>query len=290
MHRRVLLQRTLGLSLLLLREARGAAAAMPKRIVSLAPSITESLFALGLGERVVGITSYCRYPPEVEGIARIGGYLTPSYEALAAARPDLVIVLPEHADIIPRLDALGLDVLPLDHRTLDGIVGGLQLIARRCGSAAADALVPALASGLARIEGVVGDRPRPRTLIVLGRQGDRSGFRSVLGGGAGGLHHDLVVRAGGLNVLVDSAVSYPSISAEGLLRLDPDAILECAPGRGAADALRGEWSALPALRAVRTGRVTVFTEACLSVPGPRLVRLVGEMARALHPDAPWSTT
>jgi iron complex transport system substrate-binding protein len=288
MRRRRFLTGTAAVAALLL--ARRSRAVTPsRRIVSLAPSITESLFALGLGERLVGITSYCKYPPEVEGIPRIGGYLTPSYEALAAARPDLVIVLPEHAELVPKLEALGVEILRLDHRSVVGILDGLRATGARCGAdAASQALVSELQRGLDGIERALAGRARPRTLIVLGRQGDRSGFRSVIGGGRGGLHDDLVARAGGVNVLQDSVVAYPTLSAEGLLHLDPDAVLECAPNRGDADALRGEWDVLSVLRAVRTGRVRVFTQPCLSVPGPRLVRLVEEMARALHPAASWS--
>lgn len=266
----------------------GRAAASPKRIVSLAPSVTEALFALGLGDRVVGVTSYCRYPPEAADRPRIGGYLTPSYEALAAARPDLVVVLPEHDDVVPKLEALGLPVLRLDHRSVAGILDGLVTMAARCGTDTDGPLVSGLQAGLTRIEGAVAARARPRTLVVLGRQGDRTTFRSVIGGGRGGLHHDLVARAGGTNVLAETAVAYPTLSAEGLMRLDPDAVIECAPLRGDPETLRGEWNALPSLRAVRTGRVAVFTQACLSVPGPRLVRLLEDMAKALHPDAPWS--
>src|SRR5688500_13562145 len=84
--------------------AEGAA---PQRIVSLAPSITEALFAVSLGTRVVGVTRYCRFPPEAQSIAQVGGYMNPSYEALASLRPDLVPVLPEHEDIQPHLRALG---------------------------------------------------------------------------------------------------------------------------------------------------------------------------------------
>jgi iron complex transport system substrate-binding protein len=290
MRRRLFLTGTAAAAASLLARARAAAPSVPKRIVSLAPSVTEALFALGLGDRVVGITSYCRYPPEAEGIARIGGYLTPSYEALAAARADLVIVLPEHAELVPKLEALGVDILHLDHRSIGGILDGLRAMAARCPLAAADAVVSELESGLARIERAIAGRTRPRTLIVFGRQGDRSGFRSVIGGGRGGIHDDLVSRAGGVNVLGDSTVPYPTLSAEGLLRLDPDAVVECAPNRGDAAALRDEWDALSALRAVRTRRVSVFTQACLSVPGPRLVRLVGALACGLHPDADWSAS
>lgn len=270
--------------------AIAAAPRVPRRLVSLAPSITEAVFALGLGDRLVGVTSYCRYPPEAERLPRIGGYLTPSYEALVAARADLVIALPEHDALRPQLDALGVEVLHVDHRRVAGIVDGLRAIAARCGADNAEPLLAELHERLARAERTVQGRRPPRTLAALGIKGDRAGFRSVLGGGAGSLHDDLVARAGGASVLADSPVPYPSLSAEGLLRLDPDVILAFAPGRGDPAQLLEEWSGLSLLRAVRARRVHVFTEPFLSVPGPRLVRHVEALARALHPEAPGSAS
>ena len=99
--------------------------AQPRRIVSLAPSVTEVLFEAGLGARVVGVTSYCRYPADALRIAKVGGYLTPSYEALVALHPDLVVVLPEHEDVEPRITRLGLTALRVDHRSLSGIVDSI---------------------------------------------------------------------------------------------------------------------------------------------------------------------
>ena len=258
-----------------------ASAAPPARIVSLAPSITETLFAIGAGPRVVGVTDYCRYPPEAEKAARVGGYLTPSYETLVALRPDLVVVLPEHDDLRPRLEALGLAVLRVDHRTVEGIVDGVRTLGARCGGEGAEALAAELAAGLDAVDKSMAQRPRPRVLITLGRPG--GAFRSVLGGGPGGLHDDLITRSGGVNVLADAPVPYPSLSAEGLLRLDPDVVVELVPRREDRERARAEWSALGSLRAVRRGRVVVFNHDFLSVPGPRLVRFVAELARALHP-------
>ena len=94
-----------------------AAAQSPARIVSLAPSVTEVLFEAGAGARVVGVTSYCRFPPAALSLPKIGGYLTPNYEALVALQPDLVVTLAEHADLEPRIRALGIPILRVDHRS-----------------------------------------------------------------------------------------------------------------------------------------------------------------------------
>lgn len=258
-----------------------------RRIVSLAPSATEVLFAAGCGSRVVGVTSYCRYPPEATALPRVGGYLTPSYEAIVQLRPDVVVVLPEHEDARRYLASLDLDVVELDHRTVRGIVDSIGTAGALCGTRdRADAAVTGLEGVLRRVEARVAGRPRPRVVISVSR-GEERGFGSLTAAGPGGVYHDLLLRAGGRNAVPPGPVLHPALSPESLMRLNPDAILELAPGAPDAALIRGEWRVLPSLDAVRRQRVLVFTGDFLPVPGPRLVRFVETVARALHPGARW---
>jgi iron complex transport system substrate-binding protein len=270
--------------LLLLAIVWAAAAAAPagqgapRRIVSLAPSVTEVLFEAGLGPRVVGVTSYCRFPREALALPKVGGYLTPSFEGLAALRPDLVITLPEHADLEPKLRALGIPILRIDHRSLDGIVRSIEQVGERCGATtsakrAADVLRRTLAGARRTVAGT-----RPRVLICFGRAED---FRRLTAAAPGTIHDDLVVQAGGVNVLSSRAVPYPTLSAEAVMRLDPDVIIELSPAGTDAAALRRDWNRLGSLRAVKGSRVHVFTGEFLAVPGPRFVRFVDTIARAI---------
>jgi iron complex transport system substrate-binding protein len=253
----------------------------PPRIVSLAPSVTEVLFEAGLGPRVVGVTSYCRFPDAALTLPKVGGYLTPSYEALTALGPDLVVVLPEHTDVEPRLAALKLPVLRVDHRDFDGIIRSIGTLGERAGSGAhATQAADALRGHLARVRMIGRGRARPRVLILFGRADD---FRRLYAAAPGTVHDDLLTHAGGENVLTSRAVPYPTLSAEGLMRLDPDVIVEFAPGGSDAGMLRQQWNVLQSLRAVKTGRVYVFTHDFLSVPGPRFVRFAETIARTLYP-------
>lgn len=259
------------------------ASAQPQRIVSLAPSVTEVLFAVGLGPRVVAVTSYCLYPPAALRLPKIGGYLTPSYEALVSAAPDLAVVLPEHADIEPKLAMLRVPVLRLDHRSIEGVLAGIDAVGRRCGvEAGAEALARGLRDRLARLTAATARLVRPRVLLCFGRTDD---LRRIYASAPGTVHDDLLTYAGGINAVPPGPVSYPTLSLEGVLRLDPDVIVELAPGRGDAAALMRQWQAAGALRAVKTGRIHVFTDDFLSVPGPRFVRFTETLARALHPGA-----
>jgi iron complex transport system substrate-binding protein len=268
--------------------ASSPATGAPKRIVSLAPSVTELLFALGLGDRVVGVTSYCRYPAEALKISKIGGYLTPNFEALAATRSDLAIALPEHVDVLGRVEALGIPVLSVNHHSVLGILESATSIGERCGiSRQAAKLRDQWQEQLDGVAATIAGRPRPRVVICLGRNADPSSFRSMSAAGPGGIYHDLIVRAGGINAIPPGPVLHPSLSAEALLQLDPDVIVEFLPGGGDPSRLLEGWKSLGSLRAVRTGRIVIFTQDFLIVPGPRLVAFVGELARSLHPGAPW---
>jgi iron complex transport system substrate-binding protein len=255
------------------------AESFPRRIVSLAPSVTEVLFEAGLGSRVVGVTSYCRFPPEALALRKVGGYLTPSYEVLLALQPDLVVTLPEQADVERRLTALGIPILRVDHRSLDGIASSIEAVGRHCGVAAsakraADALRQTLAAASR-----VALESRPRVLICFGRSED---FRRLTAAAPGTVHDDLIAHAGGINALASRAVAYPTLSAEGVMRLDPDVIVEFSSSGGDATVLRQQWNRLDSVRAVKNGRVYVFTGEFLSVPGPRFARFIETVARSIR--------
>ena len=251
------------------------------RIVSLAPSATEVLFEAGAGALVVGVTNHCRFPREALSLPKVGAYLTPSYEALLALKPDLVVTVPEQSDLEPKLTALKIPILRLDHRSLDGIIRSLEQVGRCCGAeASAMRAAEALRRTLAEARRIASDPP-PRTLICFGRAED---FRRLYAAAPGTVHDDLITHAGGANVLTSPAVAYPTMSAEGVMRLDPDVIIEFSSRDGDAETLRRQWQRLDSVRAVRNGRVHVFTGEFLSVPGPRFVRLAARIARAIRGD------
>jgi iron complex transport system substrate-binding protein len=252
---------------------------MPQRIVSLAPSVTEVLFEAGAGSRVVGVTSYCVFPRDVLALRKVGGYLTPSYEALVALQPDLVVTLAEHADVEPKIRALGIPILRLDHSSLDGIVRSIEQVGERCGTVPrAQQAAAELRQTLAGVKRLAAGA-RPRVLICFGRAED---FRRLTTGAPGTIHDDLIIHAGGVNVLASSAIAYPTLSAEGVMRLDPDVIIEFSSGAINAAALRRQWNRLDSVWAVRNGRVYVLTGEFLSVPGPRFARVAETIARSLR--------
>jgi iron complex transport system substrate-binding protein len=264
-------------------------AEVPQRIVSLAPSVTETLFALGLGDRVVGVTRFCSYPPEARSRAKVGGYFDPSYEAMAALRPDLVIMLSEQEETIKFLDALGIPNMTVNHRNVAGIMNSITAIGAAAGAEArARELNAELRAKVERIKGQTAGRARPRVLVSVGRDLGTGGLKEVFISGGDGFYNDLIAMAGGVNVYAGKTISYPTVSAETILRLDPEVIIEIAPrlqetGLEPAAVIR-EWETVPQVAAVRDHRVYVFGQDYTGLPGPRFTRALEDFARVIHPE------
>jgi iron complex transport system substrate-binding protein len=264
--------------------AGAAASAPPARIISLAPSVTEVLFALGLGERVAGVTSFCRYPPEAARLPQVGGYLDLNLEAIVALDPDLVVLIQDHDSARARLDELGVPTLQVDQADLDGILRSIGEIAARCSvPERGSELVAAIRGRLEAVERRVAGLDQPRTLAVVGREAGAGSITTVWVAGTETFYDDVIRLAGGANAVEPSPVLYPELSREGLYHVDPDVILDLLADldeRGVtAEAAAADWQQLAALRAVRSGRELTV------VPGPRVAELVEEVAQALHPEA-----
>ena len=268
--------------------------APPARIVSLAPSITEILFDLGLGKRVVGVTRYCDYPPEAQEKARVGGYFDVNYEAVLGQEPDLVILLEEHQDARDRLDELGLDTLAVNHSRVEGILRSITTIGDRCGAKEnGESLRLSLENRIHRIQehffaqsfSRPAARPKPRVLVAVGRLMDKGAGGEIYISGRDGIYDDLITLAGGVNAYRDETLKFPAISDEGLIRIDPDLIIEMVPDLASEadrESLLGLWRRKTAVRAVREGRVHILGEDYAVVPGPRFIHLLDDMAKILN--------
>jgi iron complex transport system substrate-binding protein len=272
----------------------GESAAAPRRIVSLAPSLTETLFALGLGDRVVGVTRYCEYPPEVAELPKVGGHLDPNFEAIVSLEPDLVVVIPSSSENGQRLESLGIRVLEVDQHDVQAVLESVEVVAEACGVADRGANLRAEIDGrLAAIRRVVEHAARPRTVVVVGHQAGDDAVRSVWAAGSDTFYDGVLQIAGGDNAVTGGLARYPELSREGLASLDPDVVLDVIAGledrRLDLDAVHESWMRLTELRAVREQRINVLVGDQMVVPGPRLPEMVEAIARALHPDLEWES-
>jgi len=259
------------------------AAAAVSRIVSLVPAVTEMLFALGAGPKVVGVSSFDHFPPEVERIQRVGALLDPDVERILSLRPDLVVVYRSQSDVLAQLGRANIPVFVYAHAGLADVTLTLRQIGQRIGAAAAaerlagdiDRRVDALRTASAK-------SARPRTLVVFAR--DSFALRGIYASGGIGFVHDMVTAAGAENVFADTKREAVQATTELIIAGAPDVILElrAEPMDSATKAreLR-TWSSLKSVPAVRLGKVWMIDDARPVIPGPRVAEGIELLAAAL---------
>jgi iron complex transport system substrate-binding protein len=257
-------------------------AAPPQRLVSLAPSITEILYFLELGDRVVGVTSYCNYPPEVRDKPRIGTYWEFNLEAILALKPDLALGMAHQGEGQRAYEVLKEWGVPLDLAqadTLPELFQQIDRIARLTGAEdAARRKLPLLKERARRIEAAVQGRPRPRIFLQI----DQEPLITV---GRLAIHHDIIERAGGVNIAGLLEQRYPVFSLEEVLRARPEVILFTGmAGKKLLPARLSFWRHWTMLPAVQEQRLTWVDSDLIDRPGPRLVDGLEFLARTFHPD------
>lgn len=256
-----------------------ASAAPPARIVSLAPSVTETLFALGVGARVVAVSDHCDYPPATAALPRVGTFNAPSVEAVLAERPDVVIGLPSpgNRENVRTMERLGVRVEIVDPERLADLPGVTRRIAAVAGvPEAGERLVAAMQRDMDAVRRKIAGAPAPRTLMLVGQEPLIAvGPESFLG--------EMLVAAGAVNV-APATGAWPRLNLEVVVAADPEVIVDCSMGTEAGTATRDFWMRFPSLAAVRNGRILPFRFLEALRPGPRLALAFEELARALHPD------
>lgn len=263
-----------------------APAAQPSRIVSLVPATTEMLFAMGAGDRLVGVGTYDRFPSDVGRLPRVGGLIDPDTERILALRPELVIVYDTQVELKQRLDRARLPYFSYEHRALPDIMTTVRVLGERVGAAArAREVADEMDRALAAVRASVTGQARPRTLLVFGRQPGT--LRNVNASGGYGFLADLLDVAGAENVFDDIKQQSVQASTEMMLARRPDVIVELKYGAAlpALDIARElePWTALASVPAVRNKRLYLLTGDEFVVPGPRIVVAARRLARALHP-------
>lgn len=262
------------------------APAEPRRIVSLAPSVTETLFAIGLGDRVVGVTQYCNYPPEAKERAVVAGFSDVNLEAVLRQRPDLVALPVDKIRNQTNLERLGLTVLPLNTRSLTGLRQTIEALGRSTGrTQQAQEVVARLDQGIARAEKRARGKARPRVLFSIMHSYQGLGYITEINAvGRDGFFSELIEIAGGENVYQGS-LSFPRLSREAVIFLNPDIIIDVIPGVLDLEAVRSDWLSLSSVEAIKNKRLILLTDERDTVPGPRIYQTLEILSRAFHPEA-----
>ncbi len=258
---------------------------IPERIISLVPGNTEILFALGLSDKVVGVTEYCDYPPEAQEKPKVGGFSTPNIEEVVALEPDLIIATQRHeVSIIPALEGKGLTVFALDPKTLDEVLEAITLIGEITGKEAeASQLVTEMSN---RIKAVtdktdgLSEAQRPKVFSIT--------WHDPLKTAGGDTWQDeLIVKAGGINIAHELTGGYVPISLEAVIDANPEVIIaDVGMGSGEDSPLHFSLTETR-LRGVdaRINNQIYGIDVDLSGrPGPRIVDGLEQFAKAIHPE------
>jgi iron complex transport system substrate-binding protein len=253
----------------------------PHRIVSAAPSITEILFALGVGDQVVGDTTYCNYPEAAKTKPKIGGFTTPNIEAILSLKPDFVFMGKERPDVAQKLGQVrGISVVTVNQDSIDSIYQSIQLIADKIGiPEKGKALVQSIDKDVHQPP--AGRGPKPKVLFIVGRTPGT--VTDLIAVGHGGFLSEVIGLAGGVNVVDDAAVQYPRISFEEVIHRDPDIIIDMGHNEMVTEAqkraIKQLWQKYPYLKAVRRDAVYPISADYFVTPGPRVGQAVRDLRR-----------
>ena len=256
--------------------------AAPQRIVSLAPSLTETVFALELGNRLAGVTDFCDYPPEALTRPRVGGPINPNLEQIVSLHPDVVLATRamNRRETVEALERLGIPVYATDARTVDDVIASTRRLGRVLGAQArGDSLAAGMEQRLAELARRLAGRPPRRVFFVVWTD-------PIISTGPHTFLADALHRAGAESV-VTVAQDWPQISIEEVLRQNPDYLVFSGTHpddpQSAINSLqkRPGWSSL---EAVRERHYAVVSDA-LDRPAPRLLDAIEDLARQLHPEA-----
>ncbi len=258
--------------------------ARPERIVSLLPSNTEILFAVGAGDQVVGVTSYCNYPPEATTREQVGGITNKSLsvETIIALEPDLILASGSQDETIPVLEETGLKVIVLEPKTIDDIYTNIELVGRVTGHPdQATVLANELRGRATAVKEKVAAVPPPERPAVFYEVWDEP----LMTAGPDTFIGQLIELAGGENIFADVNEDWPQISPELIVERNPEVILG-PEAHGSAlmaeqIATRPGWANIAA---VQNERIYLLDGDMVSRPGPRLIDVLEEIARDLYPD------
>ncbi len=256
----------------------------PERIISLAPSNTEILFALRLGERVVGVTEYCDFPPQAKEKEVVGGFSTPDIEKIVSLSPDLILATSMHQkSVIPELERHNLTVLALVPKTLADILESITLIGRASGHVdEAKELVEKMQARIDRVKSLTAGLPpqdRPTVFYIVWHD-------PLYTVGGDQLHNEVIELAGGENIFGDIS-GFPTVDLEVILERNPGVIVTSG-GHGSAENSPLKWATseprLKVTEALKRGSVYEIDAETIGRPGPRIIEAIEAMLRFIHPE------
>jgi iron complex transport system substrate-binding protein len=256
----------------------------PVRIVSLAPSLTEILYYLGLGDRVAGVTQFSYYPPESTRKPKVGSYINLNVERIISLNPDLAIGTKDgnKPAVVKLLEQAGISVYIVDPRKVEDVIGTIARVGELCG---VEKRAKERTSRLAKRIHLISERTMnlKKPLVFL-----QINIQPIMTVNKNTFHHDVIRLAGGNNMTQDEPITYPRISIEEIMKRRPEVIIISSMERGGRfEKARKGWMKWPSIPAVKNRRIHLIDSDLLDRPSPRIVRGIETMARLIHPEVEW---
>ncbi len=255
----------------------GVVSLQAERIVTMAPALTEMVFALGKGDKLVGNTRFCNFPEEAKTVARVGGLLDANLEILISLKPDVIILYPELHDKLKIMEGKA-KLVVVSHNSLEDVFDGISIISKALD--VEEKGVELISNIKRRLDGLsrkTAGKKRVKVLLIIGRNPDKLTNMFIIG--RGDFLNDLLYAAGAVNAY-GGGIRYPSISVESVVAMNPDVIIELSAfneGIGE-DRVLSLWDKFSFISAVKSKRIRIITDDLWLIPGPR----VAEIAEKMH--------
>ena len=253
----------------------------PKKIVSLAPNITEILFSLGLDQEIVGVSTHCNFPEKAKNKVRVGSYISLDFEKIVSLKPDLMIATGagNTRDMVERLERLGFPTYVIFPKNVEDVMRSIGHLGNLVGREKEGMeIIHEMTRRRERVMALTQGRPRPRVFLQIGEA-------PIVTVGQNSFADDLIRLAGGDNVAGSEKEMYPRFGMEEILKRSPEVIFVSSMNpKGNYQKALQEWSRWKTIPAVKNGRIHLIDSDLIDRPSPRIIEGLEEMARILHPE------
>ena len=276
--------------------------ASPKRIISMTPVGTEILFALGQGDNIIGVTNFCDYPPEANKKPKMGDFAALNFESLMAMKTDLLLLQDMHMQFTPQLDRLKIPYIVMNQNTIDEICDSITRLGKICSAQdKAQKLVSGILADVKMVTSKVKGLDKPKVLLCVSRELSEKQINTFYVAGNNNFYGEMIALAGGENAVTEKKISYPQVSLEGLMTINPNVIIDLVGDKTFYHSkdkidvdtifnekyLKGQWQRSAKVDAVNKGRIYIMQGTVYLRPGARSGMILKAFAKAIHPEVEW---
>jgi len=280
----------------------GMAWSSPKRIISMTPVGTEILFALGQGDNIIGVTNFCDYPPEATKKPKMGDFAALNFESLMAMKTDLLLLQDMHMQFTPQLDRLKIPYIVMKQNTIDEICDSITRLGKICSAQdKAQKLVSGIRADVKMVTSKVKGLNKPKVLLCVSRELSENQINTFYVAGNNNFYGEMIALAGGENAVTEKKISYPQVSLEGLMTINPNVVIDLVGDKTFYHSkdkidvdtifnekyLKGQWQRSAKVDAVNKGRIYIMQGTVYLRPGARSGMILKAFAKAIHPEVKW---